>query len=181
MASQPKYFPNYTVDDYLLWDGDWELIDGIAIAMSPPPVPRHQLIVMRLGALLMKELESAVGCHCHVVPDADWHVNLSTVLRPDISLICGELPEKFIDYPPSLIVEVLSPSTRDRDLGIKQQIYQREGVKYYLQVDIDAKAVKTLRLNNGEYQKWRSSEDVFRFLLHDDCEIKIGFEGVFDF
>ena len=32
----------YTYDDYIHWEGDWELIDGIAYAMAPSPLKSHQ-------------------------------------------------------------------------------------------------------------------------------------------
>ena len=35
-------FEYYTYDDYIKWEGDWELIDGIAYAMAPSPLKTHQ-------------------------------------------------------------------------------------------------------------------------------------------
>ncbi len=37
-----KYMPRYTIDDYKLWEGDWELIDGIPFAMTPSPFGKYQ-------------------------------------------------------------------------------------------------------------------------------------------
>ena len=181
MASQPKYFPNYTVDDYLLWDGDWELIDGIAIAMSPAPVVKHQLVAGRLITQLSSAISNKSSCNCNVVHESDWHVNSTSVLRPDIAVLCDGIPDRFIDYPPSLIVEVLSPSTRDRDEGIKRQIYQREGVKHYWQVDWESKNVLCLMLKNEEYEKIGAEKGSFQFELHESCGIEIDFEGIFEF
>ena len=38
------YTEHYTLDDYRLWEGDWELIDGSAYAMSPSPMVTHQSV-----------------------------------------------------------------------------------------------------------------------------------------
>lgn len=45
MASALKYIPRYTYEDWLHWEGQWELIDGVPFAMSPMPVPSHQQTV----------------------------------------------------------------------------------------------------------------------------------------
>jgi hypothetical protein len=36
-----QYLPEYTYDDYKKWEGNWELIEGIPYAMSPPPKRKH--------------------------------------------------------------------------------------------------------------------------------------------
>jgi len=36
--------PHYTYDDYSQWEGRWELIDGIAYAMTPAPWFSHQRV-----------------------------------------------------------------------------------------------------------------------------------------
>jgi hypothetical protein len=44
MGLAQKYIPHYTYDDWLHWEGRWELIEGIPIALIPSPPPAHQLI-----------------------------------------------------------------------------------------------------------------------------------------
>jgi len=51
-------FKYYTYNDYKDWDGAWELIDGVAYAMSPAPYPKHQKIVFKLA----KELDESLNC-----------------------------------------------------------------------------------------------------------------------
>ncbi len=55
--------------------------------------------------------------------------------------------------PPDLAVEILSPSTRRRDEGIKRKLYQRMGVGEYWVLDPDAETVKVHRLTDGKYQR----------------------------
>ena len=52
--------------------------------------------------------------------------------------------------PPLVVVEVLSPSTRRRELGEKQQVYAALGVPHYRLLDPDAEAL-VLRLVDGAY------------------------------
>jgi hypothetical protein len=47
---RPEELPSYSYDDYQLWDGRWELIEGIPFAMSPSPTQDHQSLAMRIGA-----------------------------------------------------------------------------------------------------------------------------------
>ena len=43
MSIAPKYQPHYTVDDYQHWEGDWELWNGVAVAMAPSPFGPHAI------------------------------------------------------------------------------------------------------------------------------------------
>jgi hypothetical protein len=44
LALKEEYIPRYSYKDYLEWEGKWELIGGIAYAMSPAPIIKHQEI-----------------------------------------------------------------------------------------------------------------------------------------
>ena len=48
MTALRKFVPRYTVDDYSQWKGDWELWDGVPIAMSPSPFDRHAELMASL-------------------------------------------------------------------------------------------------------------------------------------
>jgi hypothetical protein len=50
MGNAGKILPHYTYDDYVHWEGKWELIDGIPYAMSPAPVPKHQVVSNNLSS-----------------------------------------------------------------------------------------------------------------------------------
>lgn len=66
MNAAIRILPHYTYEEYCKWEGRWELIDGIPFAMSPAPLPEHQLI----GGNVICEFKSAVkrsGCkNCKV-------------------------------------------------------------------------------------------------------------------
>lgn len=115
-----QYAPHYTIDDFRLWRGDWELWDGIAIAMTPSPFGRHPAILVAL----VRELSIATrqqACDATVLAELDWIVRSDTVVRPDVMIVCGDPPEKHLHQPPALVAEILSPSTRQNDLTYKRE------------------------------------------------------------
>ncbi len=172
-----KYLPRYTVADYNLWEGDWELIDGHPVSMSPSPVRRHQSFAVIISSKILTELNShADACgECEVVFDLDWIVNGDTVLRPDIAVIC-EPTDNFITKPPVLVIEILSPSTALKDRHVKHEIYQSNGVKYYIIADPTAKTFQSYVLVNGQYQPY----DISSFEIHNGCNITIDIAKALD-
>src|SRR5437867_1641630 len=67
---------------------------------------------------------------------------------PDIVFVSRErthfITEKNLKGRPDLVVEILSPSTRDRDLALKRDLYERSGVREYWLVDADSERVTVL-------------------------------------
>ena len=109
-----QFSPHYTISDYEQWSGDWELWKGTAVAMTPSPFGKHQLV----GANIIGEIRNQLrqnSCDCRVLYEIDWRVSDDTVLRPDVVVICHGLPEKWLDTAPTLIAEVLSASSKHKD------------------------------------------------------------------
>jgi hypothetical protein len=50
--------PRYTHDDYVQWKGQWELICGVAYAMSTTPSITHQSISQHIASQLESALEN---------------------------------------------------------------------------------------------------------------------------
>jgi Uma2 family endonuclease len=69
MAGVVKILPYYTYEDYVHWEGKWELIDGIPYAMHPAPTPRHQMIANTLGALFYFALKRCSNCAAYQAID----------------------------------------------------------------------------------------------------------------
>src|SRR5439155_1191754 len=74
-----------------------------------------------------------------------------TVLQPDLVYIerdrLGIVTERAIEGAPTLVVEVLSPSTDARDRGVKLALYARYRVPFYWIVDPVGRSVEALRLS----------------------------------
>ena len=124
MSTAPRYVPHYTIEDYQHWEGDWELIDGIAIAMTPSPFGPHERVVSRLSRMIGNQLEIN-GCSREVYANLDWTVSNDTVVRPDVVITCGSVPDRHLESAPVLIAEILSPSTASKDKTIKRELYQQ--------------------------------------------------------
>jgi Uma2 family endonuclease len=172
-----KIIPHYTYDDWVHWEGVWELIEGHPIAMSPTPVPAHQRAAAELRTEFVLALRNA-GCKkCRAYDPLDYKISEDTILVPDILIICGDVNKKFLDFPPALVVEILSPATALRDRHTKYQIYEQQGVLYYLIVDVDLKKIEVFKLTDGKYQ---AVNDSYVFTLDDNCTISPDFKFVFD-
>jgi len=171
-----RYQPRYTIEDYLGWKGDWELWDGIPVAMSPSPGLPHGRAAFALARLLGNQFEGNDACgHCSIVLEIDWQVDAHTVVRPDVSVLCDKADTQFIETAPTLIAELLSPSTREKDLTVKKALYAEQGVAFYVIGDPDTKELTVLQLVGESYVE----VDDATIDLHDDCRISIDAGKVF--
>ena len=57
-AIKKEYLPNYTYDEYVLWEGNWELIYGVPYAMAPAPMIKHQAISNKIAWQLQNVLQA---------------------------------------------------------------------------------------------------------------------------
>ncbi len=171
---------HYTVKDYEQWQGDWELIEGMPVAMSPAPVLTHQ----RVNFLIMMALEESLkDCdQCRVIPEAEWRLDHDTALRPDGVVICYK-PECYLTRAPEIVVEVLSPSTAELDEHYKFERYAIEGVRHYLLVDPDTLRVRHfIRNDQGRFiiQNDLEKTGQLDLSLSTGCTANIDFDRVFD-
>lgn len=177
-ALKVEDLPHYTYDDYVQWEGRWELIKGIPFAMVPAPVINHQAIctniVQQLGELL-KECKK-----CRALMPVDWEISEDTVVQPDVMVVCGDdIGVEKLTVVPVIVFEVLSPSTSRKDRGIKYQLYESAGVKYYCIVDPDTKSVDIFVLKKDRYSQ---AEDFKAGRIPFDlgpCQIKFDFRRIF--
>ncbi len=170
MSLAYRYRPHYTVEDYLRWQGDWELIEGIPYAMASPR-PINQIILGKLSQLMGNALEDCLKCRIAV--GLDWYVSFDTVIRPDLMVLCGEIPER-VESPPQMVVEIVSPSSRQMGEGLKFKLCEMQGVKYFVLVYPDERFVKVFELVEGKY-----TEKVDRGFIFEKCQVEINFEEVF--
>ena len=119
---------------------------------------------------LLAELDAA-GCgDCGLLAEPEWVISRDMSVIPDLALVCGEVPETFLNRAPELIIEVLSDSTRLKDRNLKRGLYADQGVDAYLLAD-----PKTGRLEpmfGGEVVQGDCGE-AFRVSAHAGCELKL--------
>ena len=171
--------PNYTYDDYVNWEGRWEVIHGIPYAMAPSPTYKHQSLSHRIAGQLYRLLEHSKFCHA-VLP-VDWEIRKDTVVQPDNMVVCGEnADDKKLTIAPVLVFEILSPSTAAKDKMLKYKLYQEAGVKYYCIVDPNQLSADVFVLKQDKYMDKLSfiQEGKMVFDL-GPCEIAFDFNEVF--
>ena len=166
----------YTYEDYKLWEGDWELIDGVPVSMAPSPVKNHQMLV---SSLLFELYDGLKDCEeCDALSELDYIIDSENVVRPDVAVICNE-DSDFITKAPKIIAEVISPSTSKRDEKVKFEIYQKEGVRYYILVYPQTLTAKVFRLVDEKYKKEGVfSREKYSFEF-DECKVEVDFFEVF--
>ena len=143
----------WTVDDLLDLPDDglqYELADGVLL-VTPAPRPRHQRVLGNLYVLLRglvpPELEVFMA-------PLDFQPTRRRSLQPDLLVVRREdVGELNIERPLMLAVEVLSPSTRAKDLLLKRGLYEDSGVASYWIVDPEEPSVLVLELRDGAYQE----------------------------
>lgn len=174
MGSQ-AYAEHYTVADFQQWTGDWELIQGQPLAMTPSPSPQHQIVSGKLFRHLDAELDKCP--QCHVLIETDLYLSHDTVVRPDIMVICHEPGPRLIKAP-NIIFEVISRQSSRRDEIFKYHIYAEEGVKFYGLVYPELKKVKLFQLQGDKYIKIGDfSHESYRF-SGLDCNICLDFSKI---
>jgi Uma2 family endonuclease len=142
---------DWTVEDLegLPDDGlQYELAEGVLL-VSPAPRPIHQRAVARLYQLL----NAAVPPDLEVFfAPLDFQPTRRTSLQPDLLVVRrSDIGELNITAPLLLAVEVLSPSTRAKDLLLKHGLYRDSGVASYWVVDPLVPSLTAWELRDGSY------------------------------
>jgi Uma2 family endonuclease len=132
----------------------YQILDG-ELFVTASPNTRHQIILMRLSAQL----------HAHVTANrlglvlpapADVILADTSIVQPDILFVANDrqatVSPRGIEGPPTLGVEILSPSTTLVDRGRKRELYARYGMPFYWIADDDAQAIEMWRLTGGSYE-----------------------------
>lgn len=152
----PNPHIKFTLVDYLNAPEDkrYELLDG-ELVMTPAPGERHQRASMLLGWKLIQFVtENRLG-RVYAAP-FDVVLSNTDVVQPDLLFVSNERADIVtaanVQGAPDLVVEILSPSTADRDLTFKRRLYARHGVREYWIVDSEAGNISVLLLREGEFE-----------------------------
>jgi Uma2 family endonuclease len=168
----------YTYEEYCQWEGNWEMIYGVPLAMSPAPMIHHQAIAYEIAFELKS---SSRECkQCLVFGEADWKINNDTVVKPDVVLICNETNKSYMTKAPEIIVEVISKSTAKRDEKTKFKLYEEEKVKYYVIVYPNDLKAKIYKLQEGHYSKEGDFLTESYTFEESSCKASVNFGSVFE-
>ena len=161
------HFPRYTYDDYKQWKEDWELIDGYPFQALPSATAKHSSVQGKFYLQFNESLKGGGDCNCMIFFELDWRINPETVVRPDVMVVCGKAVDEYLEFPPVLIVEVISPQSVKKDRGIKFQLYQEQGVKFYILADYIKQTIEVFELIDNVYR----SVDKNTFEVAEGCAI----------
>ena len=153
MESPVKHKLDYS--DYLVAPDDcncYEILEG-DLYVTPPPTPRHQRVSRRLQRQLEDYFHARSLGEVFNAPVA-LILTQQDIVEPDLLVVADpeQVSDRGIEGPPLLVVEILSPSTRHKDRGVKARRYAELGVRHYWIVDPEANRVECLRLDSGTYE-----------------------------
>jgi Uma2 family endonuclease len=138
-----------------------ELVDGEHY-VTAAPTQRHQEVLGNLFWVIKGFVRAQRLGKVFVAP-FDVFLSDFDVLEPDLLFVgrarLAQLEERFVRGAPDLAVEVLSPSTRGRDLTIKRRVYRQFGVGEYWIVD---PAQETIEIFRGGDTWFRAAESFSR-------------------
>ena len=136
----------HTIEDYYALPEDQrvELIDGVFYDMGAPALV-HQSVIGDLY-ILFRECADRHDKPCDVyLSPCDVRLDMDhyTMVQPDLLVMCRDCDRTaiLIEGAPDLIVEVISPATRSRDMILKLYKYQNAGVREYWVIDTKYKEV----------------------------------------
>ena len=154
----------YTYADYLTWMDDVrrELIDGIVSLMAGTTIKHGKVgknLIWRFETIVRNNKGTCEVLYAPIdvcLPKNGETENekIYTVVQPDILIVCDhtKLEEGRCLGAPDMIVEILSPSNRKKDIVTKFLIYQSAGVREYWIADPKVKTITAHILqDDGEY------------------------------
>lgn len=86
--------------------------------------------------------------------------------------------EAYIQQAPALIFEILSKSTASKDINIKYNLYEKEGVKYYAIINPDEQIAKIYILKEGRYIKVCDTHDEVVHFDLEKCSLAFDFSKI---
>ncbi|HXH18565.1 MAG TPA: Uma2 family endonuclease [Chitinophagales bacterium] len=161
LVEEPDLSGTYTAADYLQWKMEEmvELIRGKIFRMSPAPSSNHQSVSMRLSYLLEHFFQNkpcrtfAAPFDVYLVRAGEDYKKTKNIVEPDLCVICdpGKIKSFGCVGAPDLVIEIISPSSSEKDQKDKFELYEEYGVMEYWLVFPEIKSAVIYRLEKGKY------------------------------
>ncbi len=175
----------YTLDDYYALPDDRraELIDGVFYDMTSPATT-HQLIAGAIYACFLQHVTANKGLCVPFISPVDVQLDRDdkTILEPDVAVVCNRdiIIRRCIYGAPDLTVEILSPSTKRKDMIIKLNKYMNAGVREYWIVDPDAETVTVYDFEHDQFPIYYTFEDTVPVMIWDGA-CRVDFKEIKDY
>lgn len=151
--------PNFTYAEYqrLPDDQRYEVLEG-ELVMTPGPGMNHQTILVNL-TLVLGFFTRLHNLGSLFVAPFDVILSEQNVVQPDLLFVSQDrlaiVQERGVFGAPDLVIEILSPSTAERDMQTKRQIYGKYGVREYWIVDPKSRTVEVLTQQGSGLDLWQ--------------------------
>lgn len=151
----PKKQGEYTLEDYYALPDDIrvELIDGVIYDMSSPRIVHQDIASIIHIAFYEYIKEHKKPCKVfEAATDVQLCCDNKTMVQPDVLVVCDrEKIKGFGIYgAPDFVLEILSKSTRKKDMTIKLNKYLEAGVKEYWMIDPDKEILIAYHFSEGK-------------------------------
>lgn len=167
----------YTLEDYYAIPDERrvELIDGIIYDMAAPSNV-HQILADEILVQLKQYVKKKGGTCIPMGAPVDVQLDCDdkTMVQPDVLVVCDRDKVKFqnIYGAPDFIIEILSRSTRKKDLCLKLAKYMQAGVREYWIVDPDKKYIFVYDFENeGELTLYTFQDSVPVQIFDGECQV----------
>lgn len=156
----------------------YEYIYGVIYLLASPTFSHQNIsseIYLKLSEYLSDKKCKPIYAPFDVTIEVDEEKN---IVQPDIVVICDHenIDEKGKYHgTPSMVIEILSPSTRSKDMTVKLDLYMRSGIKEYWVVNPEAEKVDVFSFSDSEISKtstYRFNEKIVS-LIYNGLEIKL--------
>lgn len=182
---QAKQQGSYTLTDYYQIPDERrvELIDGVIYDMSAPGCD-HQLIAGLIHAQLLSHVRARKGACLPMISPVDVQLDCDdrTMVQPDVVVVCdrSKVIRRCIYGAPDLVIEILSPSTRRKDVTLKLNKYLNAGVREYWIIDPEQCRVLVYDFSSAVYPVIYGFDAKVPVAIWDgDCVID--FQDIYDY
>ncbi|HEX5153151.1 MAG TPA: Uma2 family endonuclease [Parafilimonas sp.] len=176
-----------SIEDYLEMENasleKHEYYQGEVFAMAGTKVPHNKISKNLFGTLFGK----LKGKKCQPYgSDQRIHIPENTLFTyPDISIICGEIitlnDDEYNVLNPSVIIEVLSKSTKNYDRGEKFKLYRAiTTLKEYVLVDSESIHIEIFRLNANNHWELEEYKDLGGSILIKAIDESLPLAEIYD-
>ena len=181
----------YTLADYLTWEFKErvELVRGWIMRMAAPN-DTHQRISMNLSYLFAGKFRqspcaifAAPFDVCLPIPKSEQKNTggdaITTVVEPDLCVICDaeKIKHGKCFGAPDLVVEILSPGNRPKEMQRKKEVYEEAGVREYWLIDPSYETVRVYHLDAPSAQlvlvKEYIEDETIRSIIASDFTVAV--------
>ena len=170
MSTQITRSRRCSFDDFVARVGEGDkadLLDGVIYMASPENVDHNDLVGWLYALLRLFVSRHDLGSV--FVNRVAFRLSEQNAPEPDVSFVSKRrldiLDRGFVDGPPDLAVEIVSPESSQRDRELKRFVYEEAGVREYWILDHEDRTTSFLGLQRAAFRDLRVESNVFRSVV----------------